>query len=234
MSDDSLSIAVVNDVPAVSRATEEVEAFCRARGIADAVARKFTLVLDETLTNAVSYGFPQGGLRSIAVRIEHRAGYLAATVSDDGAPFDPLAILIPRALSERTQQRQPDLLPAPSRVHEQVFKEKIGAPSEGAERVVEEGHSDRPPLGFRQQRISGRRCAEQRTPQIGLGRHDLVCQRLVVGQPADQPKNSGQIGGAGRAQTGWRGRHSIRLSGSSITCLSTAMNSAPLAPSATR
>lgn len=95
VSDDSLSIAVVNDVPAVSRATEQVEAFCRCRGIADAVARKFTLALDETLTNAVSYGFPQGGRHSIAVRIEHRAGYLTATVSDDGAPFDPLAQATP-------------------------------------------------------------------------------------------------------------------------------------------
>ncbi len=91
MSDDSLSIAVDNDVSAVSRATEQVEAFCRRRGVAEAIARKFTLALDETLTNAVSYGFPEGGRHSIAVRIEHRAGTLTALVSDDGAPFDPLA-----------------------------------------------------------------------------------------------------------------------------------------------
>ena len=95
MSDDSLSIAVDNDVAAVSRATEEVEAFCRGRGVAEAIARKFTLALDEVLTNAVSYGFPQGGRHSIAVRIEHRAGYLTAEVSDDGAPFDPLAQATP-------------------------------------------------------------------------------------------------------------------------------------------
>jgi serine/threonine-protein kinase RsbW/sigma-B regulation protein RsbU (phosphoserine phosphatase) len=91
VSDDTLSIAVVNNVAAVSRATEQVEAFCAGRGIADAVARKFSLALNETLTNAVSYAFPDGGRHSIAVRIEHRAGYLTATVSDDGAPFDPLS-----------------------------------------------------------------------------------------------------------------------------------------------
>ncbi len=90
MSDDSLSIAVDNDVAAVSRATAQVEAFCRGRGAADAVAHKFAVALDEVLTNTVSYGFPGGGRHSIAVRIEHRAGYLTATVSDDGAPFDPL------------------------------------------------------------------------------------------------------------------------------------------------
>lgn len=95
VSDDSLSIAVVNDVSAVSRATEQVEAFCRGRGIGDTVARKFTLALDETLTNAVSYAFPEGGRHSIAVRIEHRAGYLTAVVSDDGAPFDPLSQATP-------------------------------------------------------------------------------------------------------------------------------------------
>jgi serine/threonine-protein kinase RsbW len=91
VSDDSLSIAVDNDVAAVSRATEQVEVYCRGRGVAEAVARKFTLALDEVLTNAVSYGFPQGGRHSIAVRIEHRCGTLTAIVSDDGAPFDPLA-----------------------------------------------------------------------------------------------------------------------------------------------
>jgi serine/threonine-protein kinase RsbW len=95
VSDDSLSIAVDNDVAAVSRATEQVEAFCRGRGVAEAVARKFTVALDETLTNAVSYAFPGGGRHLIAVRIEHRAGTLTAIVSDDGAPFDPLAQPIP-------------------------------------------------------------------------------------------------------------------------------------------
>jgi serine/threonine-protein kinase RsbW len=91
VTDDSLSIAVDNDVPAVSRATEQVEAFCRGRGIAEAVAHKFAVALDEVLTNAVSYGFPEGGRHSIAVRIEHRGGHLTAFVSDDGAPFNPLS-----------------------------------------------------------------------------------------------------------------------------------------------
>lgn len=91
MTDDSLSIAVDNDVPAVSHATEQVEAFCCGRGIAVATAHKFTVALDEVLTNTVSYGFPQGGRHCIAVRIEHRGGYLTAFVSDDGAPFDPLS-----------------------------------------------------------------------------------------------------------------------------------------------
>lgn len=91
VSDDRLSIAVVKDLSAVSRATEQAEAFCKDRGIADAVARKFSLALDETLTNTVSYAFPEGSSHCIAVRIEHHAGYLTATVSDDGAPFDPLS-----------------------------------------------------------------------------------------------------------------------------------------------
>jgi anti-sigma regulatory factor (Ser/Thr protein kinase) len=95
VSDDSLSIVVVNDVSAVSRATEQVEAFCKDRGIADAIARKFALALDETLTNTASYAYPDGGRHSIAVRIEHRAGFLTATVSDDGAPFDPLSQAAP-------------------------------------------------------------------------------------------------------------------------------------------
>jgi serine/threonine-protein kinase RsbW/sigma-B regulation protein RsbU (phosphoserine phosphatase) len=61
--------------------------------------------LDEVLTNTVSYGFPQGGRHSIAVRIEHRTGTLTATVSDDGAPFDPLAQPIPDVHAPITERR---------------------------------------------------------------------------------------------------------------------------------
>jgi anti-sigma regulatory factor (Ser/Thr protein kinase) len=91
LSDDALSLAVANELSAVPRAAEQVEAFCRDCNIPVPVAHKFNLALDETLTNAISYAFADGRRHQIDVRVESRDGYLTATVSDDGAPFDPLA-----------------------------------------------------------------------------------------------------------------------------------------------
>ena len=91
MSEDSLSITLLNDLAAVPDAAERVEAFCRDRGIPRRIAHRFSLALDESLTNAVSHAFPDGGSHRIDVRVEHRGSYLSATVSDDGTAFDPLA-----------------------------------------------------------------------------------------------------------------------------------------------
>jgi len=88
---DGLSIVVTNALAEVARATERVEAFCRDRGIPTRTVYHFVLALEEVLTNAVSYAFPDGGRHEIEVRIEFRDGDLTATVSDDGDPFDPLA-----------------------------------------------------------------------------------------------------------------------------------------------
>ena len=91
MSNDSLSMVLDNELAAVPRAAERVEAFCGAREIPGRIARRFNLALDEALTNVISHAFPDGGRHAIEVLIELRDGFLTATVIDDGMPFDPLA-----------------------------------------------------------------------------------------------------------------------------------------------
>ena len=53
------------------------------------------IALDEVLTNAISYAFPDGRRHDIEVRVEYHDGILAASVSDDGDPFNPLAQPLP-------------------------------------------------------------------------------------------------------------------------------------------
>ena len=91
MSSDTLSFAVLNALPEVPRAAEQVARFCRERNIPEPVAHKFSLALDEALTNTISYAFVDGGRHRIEVRVVCRDGYLIAQLSDDGAPFDPLS-----------------------------------------------------------------------------------------------------------------------------------------------
>jgi serine/threonine-protein kinase RsbW len=88
---DSLSIVLTNALPEVARAAARVEDFCRSRSIPQRIVQRFTLALDEALTNVISYAFSDGRRHEIEVQIEFRDGDLTATVNDDGDPFDPLA-----------------------------------------------------------------------------------------------------------------------------------------------
>ena len=91
MENDSLSIVLNSELSEVPRVAARVEAFCRAWDIPGRIAYRFSLALEEALTNVISYAFSDGHRHEIAVQIECRNGGLAATVSDDGEPFDPLA-----------------------------------------------------------------------------------------------------------------------------------------------
>jgi serine/threonine-protein kinase RsbW len=88
---DRLSIVLVNALTEVPGAAARVESFCRAWDIPGRTAYRFNLALDEALTNIISYAFPDGRRHEIEVQIEYRNGSLAATVCDDGEPFDPLS-----------------------------------------------------------------------------------------------------------------------------------------------
>jgi anti-sigma regulatory factor (Ser/Thr protein kinase) len=84
-------MVVTNDLTELPRSIERVEEFCRSRNIPRRTAYRFALALDEALTNIISYAFTDARRHEIEVQIEHRGGALAATVSDDGMPFDPLS-----------------------------------------------------------------------------------------------------------------------------------------------
>lgn len=91
---DSLSLAVVNDLSEIPRVAERVEDFCAARKISARIVHRFSLSLDEVLTNIISHGLTQGR-HEIAVSIALEDGNLVAHVSDDGPAFDPLSAPAP-------------------------------------------------------------------------------------------------------------------------------------------
>ena len=89
MANDSLSICVTNELSEIPLAAARVAQFCRENGISQKVIQRFTLALDEVLTNIVSHGLLEGR-HEIAVSVEFRDETLIGNVSDGGAPFDPL------------------------------------------------------------------------------------------------------------------------------------------------
>jgi serine/threonine-protein kinase RsbW len=92
MERDSLTIGVTNTFGDIPRANKLISAFCLARNVPAKLLNRFSLSLDEVLTNIMTHGIGDGGDKEIAVRIEIGGGFLSAVVSDGGEPFDPLSL----------------------------------------------------------------------------------------------------------------------------------------------
>jgi anti-sigma regulatory factor (Ser/Thr protein kinase) len=91
------------NVPATTRgmqaALDALEAFCDVRGIANDIARRARVVVEELFTNTIKYGY--GGECQRPVRLSGRVDAGVTLVFEDEAPpFDP------------TQWQPPQLLPS--------------------------------------------------------------------------------------------------------------------------
>ena len=86
-----LDMSLANDVQEVARVIDSLEEFGAANGIPPEQSLRFGLVLDELITNIISYGLKDRSDGIISLAIEHKAGVLHAELADDGPPFDPLA-----------------------------------------------------------------------------------------------------------------------------------------------
>lgn len=88
----SATITLKNDLAELGRLAEAVTEFGERMGLPDKVVFSLNLVLDELVTNVVSYGYgddPGEHWLTVGVRVEE--GQLTAVLEDDGLPFDPLA-----------------------------------------------------------------------------------------------------------------------------------------------
>ena len=76
------------------RSTGEViawfEAFADAHALDDSIRRKVKLVLDDLVSNIISYAYPDSSVGSIDVGLELEHGEIAIRLADDGIPFNPL------------------------------------------------------------------------------------------------------------------------------------------------
>jgi anti-sigma regulatory factor (Ser/Thr protein kinase) len=95
MDRDSLKIDVVNTFENIPHANKRISAFCSEHNVPAKLLNRFSLSLDEVLTNIIMHSIGDKGDRKIAVRIDIGGGALRATVSDDGKPFDPLSQAMP-------------------------------------------------------------------------------------------------------------------------------------------
>ena len=86
----STRVSIGADRDGVARVHSAFGDFADAHALPDAVRRGMSVVLDELVTNTLSYGLADNA-GEVIVHIELLADRLVVTISDDGRPFDPLA-----------------------------------------------------------------------------------------------------------------------------------------------
>ena len=82
--------SMANDLSAIAGLVSGVEEVLGREGVPEPVGAALALVLDELLTNTVSYGFPDNGWHEILVGLDVAPGRVLLSVRDDGRAFDPL------------------------------------------------------------------------------------------------------------------------------------------------
>jgi len=90
--DNQLTLRVKNsfaEIPAAKEAASHWLASRHAPAAADYVAH---LVIEELITNCIKYGYDDADEHSIEIVLKLSANELVLTVSDDGHPFNPLAV----------------------------------------------------------------------------------------------------------------------------------------------
>jgi len=94
------SLRIANRLLELDRVADAVEAFGEAHGLTAKLRYQIRLVLDELLTNTISYGYPEDGEHEIDVSMSQEGSCLRFLLQDDARPFDPLTAKTPDLESE--------------------------------------------------------------------------------------------------------------------------------------
>ena len=98
-------IALRNDISEVTRVLDALETFSKENDIPSKKAFQLQLVLDELITNIISYGSAGRTNSDIRLSIEIEKGVLIGDLTDNGLPFNPLESELPE-FSADIQERQ--------------------------------------------------------------------------------------------------------------------------------
>jgi serine/threonine-protein kinase RsbW len=87
---DELEFRLANDLAAMAALTEAVERFAAQHRLSAEARNALYVCVDETVSNTIAHGYPDGAHGEIAVRLRRRSDCVVLEIEDDGAPFDPL------------------------------------------------------------------------------------------------------------------------------------------------
>ena len=87
-----LRLRIPNRLAAIGEAAENIARFCAAHGVPEGAIGHLNLALDESMTNTIEYGWPDGGDHEVMLTITIGDGAVMAEIGDDGVAFDPLKV----------------------------------------------------------------------------------------------------------------------------------------------
>lgn len=89
-----ITLVLRNSLSEISRIAGAVDHFFETHNLPPAAQMHVTLAIDELVTNAISYGFPDGAEHEAAITIQLsiQNGEIVAVMEDCGKPFNPLSV----------------------------------------------------------------------------------------------------------------------------------------------
>ena len=85
-------VKMKNDREEIARLCDEVKKFCDDNAVPEERYHNMVLILDELVTNVISYAYPEGGEHIFTVEFKKESDErVLMEIVDDGIPFDPLA-----------------------------------------------------------------------------------------------------------------------------------------------
>lgn len=82
---------IQNQISEVGSVADLVSRFCETHKLSNQLLVALSVSLDEALSNIIKYAYSDQRKHSILVRLAYEPDGVAATVEDDGKPFDPLS-----------------------------------------------------------------------------------------------------------------------------------------------
>ena len=85
-----LTISLKNDLAELPSLSEAATEFSERQGLPIELVNRVNLVLEEIVTNVISYGYDDSLEHEIAVRLSWNKPWIEIEIEDDGRPFNPL------------------------------------------------------------------------------------------------------------------------------------------------
>ncbi len=85
-----LELEIKNDLQELARMGAEIESFGEKNSLQNEAVFDINLVLDELVTNIISYGYEDENVHIIKIVLEKKPDKVSITLSDDAKAFNPL------------------------------------------------------------------------------------------------------------------------------------------------
>ncbi|MDR2681550.1 MAG: ATP-binding protein [Holosporaceae bacterium] len=95
---------IKNDLQELDVVCDKVNAFCAEHNLSERY-HDIVLILDELITNIVSYAYPEGGEHIFSLKIERCDDKICICLTDDGIPFDPSSLSSPDTESSLEERK---------------------------------------------------------------------------------------------------------------------------------